>query len=133
MRQSEMLGILRSDGAVPDEQLFGASTCSTPHVQLTRLKKKLEREGNNTVVRLQCYRLPPCKLPEGLNRCPVLFQFATALNGSTALSIDQIGERVWSGPNGCSDYDVTNAVDRCRDDWDLNIISTGYHQITVRT
>ena len=131
--QSDIEKILRSDTAVPDEKIFGSSTCSTPHVQLSRFKKKLERESKNTVARLQCYRLPLCKLPAGLERSPVLFRLATVLNGSTALSKDQLGEQVWSDADGWSDNDVWNGIDRLRDDWSLNIESTGYHQITVKT
>jgi hypothetical protein len=131
MRQSDMKRILQSDTAVPDEKIFGASTTSTPHVQLSRLKKEFEREGN-TIVRLQCYRQPLCELPEELKRAPVLFGFATVLNGSTAQSIDQLAARVW-GSNGASNDDVTTAVDRLRDVYGLNIVSTGYHAVRVET
>jgi hypothetical protein len=131
VRQSDIAKILQSDGAVPDGQIFDGSTTSTPAVQLSRLKKKFEREGENTIARLQCYRLDQCELPAGLERSPVLFRFATVLNGSTALSKDRLAEQVW--PSGASDNDVWNAVDRLRDDWDLNVVSTGYRQIRVKT
>jgi hypothetical protein len=130
VRQSDIEKVLESGEPVPDEQIFGSSTRSTPHVQLARAKKKFEREGNNTVVRLQCYRLPQCELPEGLEDSPVLYQFATVLNDSTALSKNQLAERVWPY---AGDTDVWNAVYRLCNGWDLGVISTGYHQKTVKT
>jgi hypothetical protein len=131
--QSDMEKILRSDGTVPDERLFGDSTRSTPHVQFGRVKKKFEREGN-TVVRLQCYRLPPCELPTGLRGSPVLWRLAAELNGSTARSIEQLGDRVWgSSPNGWLDNNVENGIHQLRHDGGLNVVSTGYHQLMINT
>jgi hypothetical protein len=125
--------ILKSGGAVPDEQIFGDSTRNTAHAQLSRVKKKIETEGSYTVKRLQCYRLDRCELPAGLERFPVLYEFAAALNGSTALSKDQIAGQVWQcGDYGGGDTDVWNVVYRLRSDWRLNVISTGYHQLEVR-
>jgi hypothetical protein len=129
-RQSDIEKTLRSGEAVPDGEIFGDSTRSTPHVQLNRIKKKFETEGDNTVVRLQCYRLDQCRLPAGLKRSPVLYRFATTLKNSTALSKDQLAERVW--PYGAGDTDVWNAVDRLRDDWSLNVVSTGYRQMVIK-
>jgi biotin operon repressor len=128
MRQRDIDGILRSGEAVPGGQVFAGSTTSTRAVQLSRVKKRIEREGN-TVRRVQCYRLPQCELPAGLERSPVLFQLASALAGSTALSVDQLAERVWS--HGASDNDVWNAVDRLRD-WGLNVVSTGYYRMMIK-
>ena len=130
MRQSDIEKILRSDTAVPDEKIFGSSTRSTAHVQLSRFKKKLEKDGN-TVVHLQCYRLPQCELPEGLkSAAPILFGLATKLNGSTALSIDQLAKEIWCHRG--SENDVTNAIYRLRHDWGVYPKSTGYHAITVK-
>jgi biotin operon repressor len=131
MRQSDMERLLRSGGAVPDGQIFGASTRSTAHVQLGRVKRKIERESGNTIERLQCYRLEQCTLPTGLEHSPVLSRLATTLLGSTALSKEQLMEQVW--PYGGSDTDLWNGIHRLRDDWGLNVVSTGYHQVGIKT
>jgi hypothetical protein len=133
MRQQDMERLLRSDdGAVPDHLLFEGSTTSTPAVKLSRLKKKFEREGNHTIVGVQCYRLDRRELPESLKGAPVLYAAATTLNESTALSKDQLATKVW-GARGGSENDVWNVVHCLRDDWDLPILSTGYHQMVVKT
>jgi hypothetical protein len=132
--QGDIEKILRAGGAVPDEQIFGDSTRNTARAQLSRVKKKIEMEGDYTVTRLQCYRLEPCKLPAGLKKSfPVLYEFANTLNGSTALSMDQIARRVWQcGDRGGGDGDVWDGVCRLRRDWELDIISTGFHQLVVK-
>jgi hypothetical protein len=135
MRQAEIERILDAGEPVPDGEIFGSSTKSTRGVQLSRVKAKYEREGPYTVSRLQCYRLPRRELPAGLERCPVLFSLASALNGSTALSKDQLASpgRIW-GNDGASDSAVWNGVDRLRDPpWSLNVVSTGYRQKGIKT
>jgi hypothetical protein len=119
--------LLRNDDAVPDEQIFEGNTTSTPAVKLTRLRKKLAREGNDTIPHIQGYRLDECELPAGLERAPKLFQLATTLNGSTAQSIDQLSEKVWGR---LAANNVTNGISQLRHEpWSLNIVSTGYHGI----
>jgi hypothetical protein len=133
MRQSGFTTILRSDSAVPGSQLFGDSTKSTPHVQLSREKKKIERESENTYGRVQCYRLDPVPVPEGLEKCPALYPLFTALNGSTAQSRDQLLEKAWG--SGGTINDVTNGIYRLRHNWGLSahLHSTGYYEEKINS
>jgi biotin operon repressor len=130
VRQSDIWKILLSGEPVPDGEIFEGSTCSAPAVKLSRLKKKLEREGEHTIKRIQCYRLPQCELAAGLEHSPVLIQCATVLNGSTALSKDQLAAQVWN--YAASENDIWDAIYRLRDDWGLPVVSTGYRQMTVQ-
>jgi hypothetical protein len=133
MRQEDMKRLLWPGLPIPEGQLFEGSTKSTPAVKLNRLKKELERKTDYTLVRRQCYWLPQCELPEGLkNSSPVLYAFATAINGSTAQSIDQLSARVW-GAHGATENNVQNDVYRLRHDYGLNVVSTGYRQMIVNT
>jgi hypothetical protein len=129
MRQSDIERILDPGEPVPDGEIFGNSTKSTPRVKLGRVKAKYERGGPYTVDRLQCYALR-CELPAELERrCPVLFKFASALNSSTSLSVDQLASSTKIWPDAVGDSSVWNAVSRLEDPpWNLNIVSTGYRQ-----
>jgi hypothetical protein len=129
-RQSDFTAILLSEGTVPGGWLFGDSTKST--VQLTRAKKKFERETGNTFEGVQCYRLPKCELPAGLECAPKLYELAVALNGSTAQSKDRLIERAW--PYGGSDTSFWNGISRLRDHpWNLPIESTLYYTVTFNS
>ena len=133
MRQEDMKRLLWPGLPIPEGQLFEGSTKSTPAVKLNRLKKELERKTDYTLVRRQCYWLPQCELPEGLkNSSPVLYAFATAINGSTAQSIDQLLEKVWNYDG--SNSDVTSGIYRLRHNFGLSahLHSTGYYGIKVR-
>jgi hypothetical protein len=134
MRQSEIEKILKSGEAVPGGTIFNdGSTKSTRAVQLSRVTEKIERETEYTVERIQCYRLPRSKLPKGLKGSPVLWQLATEINGSTARSVDQLGERVWgSSLNGWSESNVENGIYQLRHDWGLNVKSTGYYGTKIK-
>jgi hypothetical protein len=127
MRTLEIERLLRDDydRTVPDSQISEGSTKSTPAVKLAKLRKKL-RENGERLPHIQGYWLDQCSLPEGLKGSPKLYQSATVLMGSTALSADQLGEKVWGRP---AKSNVENAVSRLIHDWDVPIVKISFHGI----